>query len=92
MKNAFLIKLFFQAVLGKEALRAMLEATKAHSQAKAEELRSRVRETAQKHASSVSPLDAFCWLSTLEYGIAHFEMESRWAEAQLVQLEVIQDK
>jgi PadR family transcriptional regulator AphA len=91
LKNAFLIKLFFQAVLGKEALREMLEVTKAHSQAKAEELRSTVRETAQKYASSVSPLDAFCWLSTLEYGIAHFEMESRWAEARLAELGNIPD-
>jgi DNA-binding PadR family transcriptional regulator len=87
LKNAFLIKLFFQAMLGKEALRAMLEATRAQSQAKAEKLRSTVRETAQRYASSVSPLDAFCWLSTLEYGIAHFEMESRWAETRLAELE-----
>ncbi|MGA2974042.1 MAG: PadR family transcriptional regulator [Spirochaetia bacterium] len=91
LKNGFLIKLFFQAMLGKDVLREMLEVIKSHSHAKAEELRSTVRETAQRYAASVSPLDAFCWLSTLEYGIAHFEMESRWAAARLAELGDIPD-
>jgi PadR family transcriptional regulator, regulatory protein AphA len=91
VKSVFLLKLFFQARLGKEAVREMLTAMKTRSEAEAANLRSSGRETAETYAARGEPLEAFCWKATLDYGIANYEMVSRWAAMKLAELEDIPD-
>jgi PadR family transcriptional regulator AphA len=91
VRNAFLLKLFFQARLGKEAVREMFMAMKTQSEAEVISLRSSVRETAEAYAARGEPLEAFCWKATLDYGIANYEMVSRWAATKLAELEDIPD-
>ena len=70
VRNAFLLKLFFQASLGKDALQELLLAAKVRAEAEAEKLRSAVREVMEGYAARATPLEAFCWKATLEYGVA----------------------
>lgn len=91
VKSALLLKLFFQAGLGKAAVREKFVAIMAQSEAEAANLRSSVRETAEAYAARGEPLEAFCWKATLDYGIANYEMVSRWAAKKLAELENIPD-
>jgi DNA-binding PadR family transcriptional regulator len=89
VRNAFLLKLFFQASLGRDALQELLLAAKAHAEAEAAKLRSAAREVMEGYAARATPLEAFCWKATLEYGLAACEMESHWAAERLAELGTI---
>jgi PadR family transcriptional regulator AphA len=91
VRSTLLIKLFFQARLGKTAVGAMLADLKTRSKAEAERLRTAAGEAVERYSSRATPLEAFCWKATLDYGIANYEMQSRWAAQKLAELETIED-
>jgi PadR family transcriptional regulator AphA len=91
VRSALLMKLFFQAGLGRKAVRAMLADVKTRSKAAAEELRTAAGEAVDRYSRRATSLEAFCWKATLDYGIATYEMQSRWAAHKLAELEKVQD-
>jgi PadR family transcriptional regulator AphA len=91
VRSTLLIKLFFQAGLGKKAVGGMLAEVRTRSKAEADRLRTAAREAVERYSSRAAPLEAFCWKATLDYGIANYEMQSRWAAQKLAELEAIED-
>jgi len=85
-RNLFLLRFFLQGRAGTQAVHAQLTEVEARARAAGDKLRDVAAQAAQKYGARAKPLDNFCWRSTLEYGIAHYEMQARWARERLAEL------
>ena len=88
VRNVTLLRLFFHARLGRDAIGRFLEARKAVAHAGIDRLRAVISEVIPSYRSAGS-LDEQCWSMAAEYGIAQWEAEARWAEACLARLEAL---
>ena len=92
-RNPFLLRLFFQAAQGLDSVRTLVGAKKNQAEANIAELREILARVIPEHSSAAqSQLEILCWSQTVEFGLAQYEAEARWAEAFLAKLDARKGK
>jgi DNA-binding PadR family transcriptional regulator len=92
-RNPFLLRLFFQAAGGVDSVRTLVEARKNQAEANIAELREILAGAIPEYSGAAkSTLEILCWSQTVEFGLAQYKAEVRWAEAFLAKLDAKKGK
>jgi DNA-binding PadR family transcriptional regulator len=92
-RNPFLLRLFFQAAGGTDSVRTLVVAKKNQAEANMAELREILAGVIPEYSGAAqSQLEILCWSQTVEFGLAQYEAEVRWAEAFLSKLDARKGK